>query len=130
MMDFWSITHDLLQAVVLMFTCLSLGVAWNRARVHLAWLVPLTLGQFLSLVGSLSNLFVMNYIYAHHVPLNQASGLFISQQIVYSLSILAALWFAIALFFTLRSQAAVPRPPDPMQAPGPHRQVHRLPENE
>lgn len=120
----WSIASLLSQVIVLVFTSLSLGVAVKQARVHLAWLVPLVTGQALALFGTLPSFFMMSYMvshhvsYSHYVSYSQMSWLLIPQQIVYGLSFLAHVWFAVALFITLKSQAFAPGQAGPPQAPG------------
>lgn len=114
----WSIASLLFQIVILVFTSLSLGIAVKQARVHLAWLVPLVTGQALALFGNIPSFFMMSYMVSHHVPYSQMSWLLIPQQIVYGLSTLAHVWFAIALFSTLKSQVFAPRQAGPPRTPG------------
>lgn len=118
MVNPWSIASLLFQAFVLVFTSLSLRISVKQARVHLAWLVPLVTGQALALLASLPGLFMMSYMVSHAIPYSQMSWVLIPEQIVYGLSTLAHVWFAVALFLTLKSQVFVPRQAGPPQTPG------------
>ena len=109
---------SLSQAFILIFTCLALGVALQRARVHLPWLVPLVIGQVFGLLSGLSNIFMMRYIAAQHIPFSQVSWMLIPQQIAYGLRTLAEIWFAVALFVTLKSNALPPQQATPPPPPG------------
>ncbi len=108
----------LFQAVILVFTCLSLGVALKQARVHLPWLIPLVIGQVLGLIGSLSNLLLVSYMTSGHTSYSHLNWLIIPQQVVYGFATLAHVWFAVALFLTLRSLVFALRQAVPPQAPG------------
>lgn len=118
MTNLWSIISLLLQGVILVFCCLSLGVAFKQARMHLSWLIPLVIGQVLGLIASLSNLLLVSYMTSGHASYNHLNLLVIPQQVVYGFATLAHVWFAVVLFLTLRSQVFAPRPAAPPQAPG------------
>lgn len=114
----FTIASLLFQAIILLFAGLSVGIAWKQARMHLSWLVPLVISQVIGLISSLSNLFLMSYMASRHIPFSQMSGAFVSQQVFYGIGSLARIWFAVALFLTLRSQVFAPQPAPPPQAPG------------
>lgn len=114
----WGILSFLCQAIILLFTCLALGVAFQRARVHLPWLVPLVTGQTLDLLGSLFSIFMLCCIAAQHVSFNQATWMLIPRQISYGLGSLSEVWFVVARFLTLKSQVFASRSQTlPLQAP-------------
>ncbi len=100
----------LLQAVILVFVCLALGVARRQRREHLAWLIPLAVGQALGLIGNIVGAVLPYYAMSRsgYYP-SQVSWFLIPVQIVYVFSILGHLWFAIALYVTLRSQVFINR---------------------
>jgi hypothetical protein len=118
MINPWNAASFLFQVIVLVFTGLSLGIAAKQARAHLFWLIPLVIGQILALLGSVPSFFIMNYVVSHHDSPEQMSWLLVPQQTVYGLSTLAHVWFAVALFLTLKSQVFAPHPAGPPQAPG------------
>lgn len=110
----WNVLSFLLQGVVLLFTCLALGLASRQARVYLPWLVPLVIAQVLDLLTSLSSYFLI----AQHLAFSQAQWMLIPQQIAGGFGTLAGIWFAVALFLTLRSNAFPSRQTPPPQIPG------------
>ena len=115
----WNVLSFLFQATILLFTCLALGIAFQRAWVHLPWLVPLVIGQVFGLLSSLSSIFMMSHIATQHVPFSQVSWMLIPQQIAYGLRTLAEIWFAVALFIALKSNAFSSRQTTPQpQVPG------------
>ena len=105
----WGILSFLCQAIILLFTCLALGVALQRARVDRPWLVPLVAGQALDLLGSLFSIFMLSCIAAQHVSFNQAAWMLIPRQVSYGLGSLSEVWLVVALFLTLKSQVFAPR---------------------
>lgn len=104
-MDYWNLGYLALHAVVFVLTCLTLGIALSRARVHAAWLLPACLGQGLSLCTSL--LFL-----AYSVSIRSSgyrasmNWFFIPQQILSGLAMLCAVWAAVALYQTMRTLTA------------------------
>ncbi len=114
-----SALYFLLQAVVLLFLFLSVGVAARQARVHLAWLVPLAVGESVGLVNSIVGLLMPWYMAAHGTSFTERNVWLIPQQFLSTFTTLAFLWFAIALFRTLSTQVfAPPAPPQPPPVPG------------
>ena len=104
----WDILSFLCQAIILLFTCLALGVAFQQARVDRLWLVPLVAGQTLDLLGSLFSIFMMSSIAAQHVSFNQAIWMLIPRQVSYGLGSLSEVWLVVALFLTSKSQVFAP----------------------
>ncbi len=104
-MNFLSLGYFALRGIVFVLTCLSLGIALSRARVHTAWLLPSCIGQAFSLCGSL---LVIAYTAlartsGYH---NSLSWILVPQQILYGLATLCAVWAAVALYQTMRTLTA------------------------
>ena len=114
----FTISSLLFQVIILLFIGLSLGIAWKQARVHLSWLVPLAISQVLGLISTLVSMFMFSYMASRHLPYSRMSGVIVSEQVLYGISSLARLWFAVALFLTLRSQVFAPRQTVPPSTPG------------
>ena len=113
-----TISSLLFQVIILLFIGLSLGIAWKQARVHLSWLVPLAISQVLGLISTLTSMFMFSYMTSRHLPYSRMSGVIVSEQVLYGISSPARLWFAVALFLTLRSQFFAPRQAVPPSTPG------------
>ena len=114
----FTISSLLFQVIILLFIGLSLGIAWKQARVHLSWLVPLVISQVLGLISTLTSMLMFSYMASRHLPYSPMSGVIISQQVLYGLSSLARIWFAVVLFLTLRSQVFAPQHSIPPSTPG------------
>lgn len=110
MIDPYLIITVLLRVVMLLFTCLAVGVCLSRARVHLAWLVPMALGQGLSVIGSLLSIAFMASVRTSGYSSNPLTWLFVPQQTLYALATLCLVWAAVATFLTMRGLAANARP--------------------
>ncbi|MDQ2688303.1 MAG: hypothetical protein M3Y28_10595 [Armatimonadota bacterium] len=117
--DIYLIITVLLRGVILLFTCLAVGACLSRARVHLAWLIPTVVGQSLSLIGNLLNMASIASLRTSGYSSNPLRWLFVSQQILYTLSTLCLVWAAVATFLTMRGLATNARPnPAVTETPG------------
>ena len=104
-MDFWNLGYLALRAVVFVLTCLTLAMAWARARVHAAWLLPSCIGQGLSLCVSL--LFLAYTASLRTSGYRSSMGwFFVPQQILSGLAMLCVVWAAVALYRTMRALTA------------------------
>ncbi len=104
-MNYWNMGYLAFHAVVFVLTCLTLGMALSRARVHAAWLLPACIGQGLLLC---SNLLILAYSASVRSSgyRGSMSWFFIPQQILSGLAMLCAVWAAVALYQTMRTLTA------------------------
>lgn len=113
MIDYMGLLNLVIRVIVLVFTCLSLAIAFQRARVHLSWLVPTAVGQGLSVIGGLFNLAFMTAMRSGGYSGNPMRWLLVPQQALYILASFCLIWAAVALFLTLQAMTAGAAPSRP-----------------